>query len=50
LISDERYPQLYRRAMRRLMARYPKHQPRFMLGMAMQSWLLRMFRRRMLQR
>jgi hypothetical protein len=43
-----RHLALYRRAMRRAMARHPNYQPRFLLGMAMQSCVARMFRRRML--
>jgi hypothetical protein len=38
---------LYQRAMRRAMNRYPDHQPKFLLGMAMQSCILKLFRKRM---
>jgi len=41
--------ELYRRALGRAMARHAGHPPRFLLGMAMQACIIRMFRRRMEQ-
>lgn len=37
---------LYQRALRRVMARNPDYQPKFLLGMAAQTCLLKLFRKR----
>jgi len=42
-----RHERLYLRTLRRAVARHPGHTPRFLLGMAMQVHVNRMFRRRL---